>query len=418
MNRTISTPSIPTFESNGKYYMVLFIFWPFLAFIIALINYSQKEARNVVYIFLIYYGLTFVIGDTGVDAERYAMHLKDTVGLPFSDFFKILGGLYTDTTVDIVEPLVTFIVSRFTGNHGILFAVWAALFGFFYLKSINLLHDQYRENSGWDAHIFMIFFIMIIPITTVSGVRMTIAAWIFFYGAYHAILYRKPWYLLLALSASLMHWSFITANAILFIYFFAGNRNFIYLPLVIVSFVVPSMISPLFQSLAMFSGGEIQNRYEGYSSEGYIQGMEQSAESASWFLILSSNLVFYYLLAVIVIIQLLNRNQEKERADRNLFSFLLLFLAFVNFGKVIPTFGGRFSLIFFLFATLYIFRYFLKYSGDKLNFITWIGLFPMALYTAVAFRNGMESISVFLFSPGLGVPLLAPALSLADLFFH
>lgn len=418
MNRAKASLSFPTFETHGKYYLVLFIFWPFLAFITALINYNQKEARNVVYFFLIYYGLTFVIGNTGVDAERYAIRLQETVGVPFSEFFNILGGLYTETTVDVIEPLVTFIISRFTDNHGIYFGVWAALFGFFYLKSINLLYDEYQENTNWNAHIFLIFFIMIIPITTVSGVRMTIAAWIFFYGAYHAILYRKHWYLLLALSASLMHWSFFTANAILLIYYFAGNRNFIYLPLVVVSFVVPHIVSPLFQSLAMMTGGEIQSRYEGYSSEGYIQGQALSAESASWFLNLSNDLVFYFLLGAILIIQLLYRNQEKERADKNLFSFLLLFLAFINFGRVIPTFGGRFSLIFFLFATLYIFRYFLKYPGNKLNFITWVGLFPMALYTAVAFRNGMESLSVFLFSPGLGVPLLAPAISLADLFFH
>ena len=418
MNRTIPSPALPTLESNGKYYLVLFIFWPFLAFVTALINYSQKEARKVVYIFLVYYGFTFVLADTGVDAERYAEHLKDIVGVPFSDLFNFAGGLYTETNVDIIEPLVTFIISRFTDSHGVLFGVYAAMFAFFYLKSINLLYKQYQENTNWNAHIFLIFFIMIIPITTVSGVRMTIAAWIFFYGAYHAILHRKAWYLLLALSASLMHWSFFTANGILLIYYFAGNRNFIYLPLVIVSFVLPQIVSPLFQSLAVMSGGEFQNRYEGYASEGYIQGQAESAESASWFLVLSGELVFYFLLAAIVIIQILNWRQEKDKADKNLFSFLLLFLAFINFGRIIPTFGGRFSLIFYLFATLYIFRYFVKYTGNKLNFLTWAGLFPMALYTAVIFRNGMESMSVFLFSPGLGVPLLAPALSLADIFFH
>ncbi|MCK5691813.1 MAG: EpsG family protein [Bacteroidales bacterium] len=418
MNTSISTPSMPSFESNGKYYLVLFILWPFLAFIMAIINYSQKEARKVVYIFLIYYGLSFVIGEVGVDAERYAEGLRYTARMPLSDFFSIFSGLYTDGSVDIVEPLVTFIVSRFTTNHGVLFGVWAALFGFFYLRSINLIHDQYQKNPGWHAQIFMIFFIMIIPITAVSGVRMTIAAWIFFYGAYHAILQRKIWFLVLALSASMMHWSFITANAILLIYYFAGNRNILYVPLLVVSFIAPTLVSPVFQSMALMSGGEIENRYEGYSNEAYIEGIEESYEGASWFLDLSNNLIFYYLIAVLAIIQIFQRRHMQDKSDKNLFSFLLLFLAFVNFGLVIPTFGGRFQLVFYLFATLYVFRYFVKDSVNKLSIITWLGLFPMALYSAVIFRVGMESINVWLFSPVFGVPLLAPALSLGEMLFY
>lgn len=417
MNKTNTSPSLPSFETHGKYYLVLFLLWPFLAFLSALMNYSQKEARKVVYFFLIYYGLTFVIGDLGVDAERYAENLIYTARLPWSEFFAIFSGLYSESALDVVEPIVTFFVSRVTTNHGVLFGVWAAIFGFFYLKSINLLYAEYQKNPGWNAQIYLIFFFMIIPITAVSGIRMPIAAWIFFYGAYNAILYRKAWYLLLALSASLMHWSFLTANAILLIYFFAGNRNIIYLPLVVLSFVRPRLIAPVFQALALFSGGEIENRYEGYSNELYIEGIEESYEGASWFLDLSNNLIFYYLLGALFLIQLFNRKHMQDKMDRNLFSFLLLFLAFVNFGLVIPTFGGRFQLVFFLFATLYIFRYSVKLPSGRLDILTWLGLFPMALYSAVIFRVGLESINVFLFSPIFGVPLLAPAVSIAKYLF-
>jgi len=417
MNKTTTTLPLPSYETHGRYYVLLFILWPFLAFITALLNYEHKDARKVVYIFLIYYGLTFVIGDLGVDAERYAINLQYTAQQPFSEIWRIIGGLYTDTTVDIVEPLVTFIVSRFTTSHGVLFAVWAAIFGFFYLRSINLLHDQFQQNPNWNSQIFLIFFFMVIPITTISGVRMPLAAWVFFFGAYNAILYRKPLFLLVALSASFVHWSFITANGILLIYYFAGNRNIIYLPLLALSFVRPGLVAPLFQSLAMFSGGEFENRYEDYSSEAYISGIRESYEGASWFLSLSNDLVFWFLIGAIALIIIFGGKHMKSKPDRNLFSFLLLFLAFVNFGKVIPTFGGRFQLLFLMFASVYVFRYFLHMPSKKLNFITWAGLFPMALYIAVIMRVGMISINVWLFSPGLGVPLFAPAMALSDLLF-
>ena len=60
----------------------------------------------------------------------------------------------------------------------------------------------------------------------------------------------------------------------------------------------------------------------------------------------------------------------KENSEKNLFSFLLLFLSFVNFGMPIPSFGERFQALFFLFATMYIFLFFLKLPGNRIYLIT------------------------------------------------
>jgi hypothetical protein len=420
MNKGISSQLFPVPVSNSKHYLLLFLLWPFLAFITALINYSQKESRKVVYLFLIYFGLTYVINaKVYFDAAGYAMQLKADAALPFSDFFKIVGGLYTtDTSVDIVGPLISFIVSRFTSDHRILFAVYAAVFGFFYLKNIDLLYNRYKENPGLNVLIHLAFFIVILPITAINGFRMWTAAWIFFFGAYHVILHRDARYLLIALGSSLVHWSFLSANIILIIYFFAGNRNFIYFPIAIASFVLPQFMAPVFQLISLRLGGALQGRFETYSSEDYIIVRQENFEQASWFLRIGNDLVFYYLLLAIIVIQLKSRSLMNEKAERNLFSFLLLFLSFVNFGKGIPSFGGRFQIIFFLFATLYVFLYLLKLPGNRINLLTVVGLFPMVLYAAIAFRQGSGSINAWIFTPGLGLPLFTPILSIADLIFH
>ena len=180
MNQTVD--KILHFPANrSKHYLVLFIVWPFASFITALINYRQREAKKVVYLFLIYYGLTFVNNNPYVDAYRYALTFKENALLPFSEFLNIVGGLYSDTTVDIIEPLISFIVSRFTSNYSFYFAVWAALFGFFYLKSINLLYEKHSERPGWNTLILLIFFILILPVTSITGIRMWTAAWILFW---------------------------------------------------------------------------------------------------------------------------------------------------------------------------------------------------------------------------------------------
>jgi hypothetical protein len=89
----------------------------------------------------------------------------------------------------------------------------------------------------------------------------------------------------------------------------------------------------------------------------------------------------------------------------------------VNFGKPIASFGSRFQIIFYLFATLYVFIYYTKQSGTKINLLTLVGLFPMLLYVAVTFRIGSESINAWLLTPGFGLPLVVPALSIADFLF-
>lgn len=417
MNLALSKTFFPVSETNSKHYLLLFLLWPFLAFITAILNYSQKESRRVVYIFLIYYGFVMVTSP-GIDSFTATLRFYDYALLPFSDFFKMVGGLYSDSTLDIVQPLITFLISRFTTYPGFLFAAFAALFGWFYIKSINQLHNHYIKNPGINAQIHLAFFALIIPVTMINGFRMYTAAWIYFYGAYFAILNKDARYLLFAVLSSFVHFSYILASIVLIIYFFAGNRNVIYLPLAVASFFVPQLFAPLIQSFSQRLSGGFEARYEDYSSEYYIQAVQEGYANAAWFMSLFNALVFYYLLFAIMFIKVRFGNLMQGKEERNLYSFLLLFLSYVNFGKVIPTLGGRFQTIFLLFATLYVFMYFLKLPGKKIHLLTLIGLFPMLLYIAVRFRQGADTINAWIFAPGMGVPLLAPGLSLAELIFH
>lgn len=407
-----------TTEVSSKNYLLLFVIWPFLALITAFMNYSDKAAKKVVYFFLIYYGLTFFISaDSFNDAARYSLSLKANASLPFKDIFKVIGGLNSDTSIDIIDPLISFIVSRITSHYSLLFAVYAAIFGFFYLKSINLLYNRYKDNPGWNALVHLIFFAAILPITAINGFRMWTAVWIFFYGAYHVILFRDTRFLLITFFAPLVHWSFVIPNAILLIYFFVGNRNIFYLPLVLASFVLPQFMTQYFSLISLKLGGSLQNRYEMYSDSSYVAGVQESAADLSWFMKIGSDLVFYYLLLVIIVARLKSRSLDRDKAAENLFSFLLLFLAFVNFGMGIPSLGVRFRMVFFIFATLYIFMYLVRFPGKKINVLTLIGLFPMLLHTAIAFRQGSDSINAWILSPFLGLPLLTSGVSVASLLF-
>jgi hypothetical protein len=414
-SRSVALPSLDT-----KNYLILFLLWPFLACITAILNFGQKEARSIVYAFLVYYGLTFVVGNEGIDASRIAMTLKMNAMLPFSDIFRIIGGVYaTDTTVDIVEPLISFVVSRITEDHRLLFGTFAALFGYFYVRSLNLLFEEAKNNFGWNSLIFIIFLASVLPVTSINGFRMWTAAWIFFYGAYHVILFKDARFLILTFSACLVHFSFLTANLVLLIYFFAGNRNLIYIPLVLLSFIVPNLIEPLIQSsFGAFGSAALQARVQMYTDTAYVQLRQESVMQDAWFLRIGSDMVLYYLLLAIVVVRYRMKNSVQNQPSENLFSFLLLFLAFVNFGMPIPSFGGRFMILFFMFATLYVFRFFVGNDSPRIDILTLVGLFPMLLFTAITFRQGSETMNAWLFAPGFGIPWLVPELTVFEVLFQ
>lgn len=410
---------LPHSTSIGRYYIYLFVLWPFVAFITAISNYNRKESKMVIYSFLVYYGLNYVLDITGyTDAVRYSAHLKEIAALPLSDFFRVVGGFSNgEASLDFIEPLISFLVSRFTTDHRLLFGAYAAIFGFFYLKSVSFAYECCRKNPGWNSMIHLIFFIVILPVTYINGVRMWTAAWIFLYGAYNVILNRDPRYFLITAGSVLMHWSFLSANAILAIYYFAGNRNIFYLPLAIASFILPGLLSSVFQRASLFLGGGLQGRFEMYSDESYGLTVQAMAQEASWFLKIGYDLVIFYLFAASLILHYSFSARMNSKAERNLFSFLLLFLAFVNFGKEIPSFGERFQILFFLFGTLYLIIFYSKMPGKKLDYLSLVGLFPMALYAGIVFRQGVDSINAWLFTPILGLPLYMPALSIGELLF-
>jgi hypothetical protein len=401
--------------TSSKNYLLLFIVWPFLAFITALANYSNKEARAIVYLFIVYYGLCYYIGQTYMDSYAYVLKLQENASLPMSGFLNIFGDLYTNSSLDIIEPLISFFISRFTSDYSFLFAAYAALFGFFYLKSINLLYFHYKTNPNWNALIFLVFFALILPVTTINGVRMWTAAWAFFYGAYQVIIYRKSWYLLLSVGSCLIHWSFISANAILLLYYFIGNRNLIYLPVTIASFIFPGAFLPILTRFTV--GGSVQNRIAGYINPDYISGVQESMEQVRSIVNFRYDFVFYYFILIIFLIKAIEINKLKDKFENDLFSFILLFLAFVNFGHGIPSFGGRFRIVFLLFAVAYVLHFLTKMRGTWSTLITFIGLIPMTLYVLVELRIGAEVINAWTFLPGFGMPLFVPGVSLAELFF-
>jgi hypothetical protein len=409
-------PNRLTLSKSNKGLFILFFIWPFAAFLMALSNYQQKDARRIMYFFLIYYGFTFAAANLAMDSRGFEETLKQTAALPFSEFYEIIVGFYAvDTSVDIIQPFIVFVVSRITDDSRFLFAVFAAVFGYFYLKSIDPLYSQYKRRPNRNALVHLVFFVLLIPIFEINGFRFWTAAWVFFYGAYHLVLYGDKKFLLFTFLAAFIHFSFLTVNIVLIAYVFLGNRNLIYYPLMVISFIVPELFASQINQLASLLPGGLEAKYVAYSNQEYGKQIAEGALQAKWFMKWPRLVVLYYLVFSLLFIQIKYRKWVTSRYMNNLFSFTLLLLSFSNFLKYIPTLG-RFQSIFFLFGIAYLIHFFELFGKRNLHILTKIGFLPMLIVVIVVLRVGLETMNVWVFAPW-PFALFAPGIPVAPLIF-
>ena len=162
---------------------IFFLVSPFLGFIQAFKYYKEDWAKNSVWLFVIFYGYTMFRPEI-MDSTRYVVNLINLYNRPMTwDIF--IANFYSDDTgtVDIYQPLVTFILSRFTKDGNILFAVFGIVYGYFYSRNIWLILDLCKgAKIEWKLWVVIISFICVLGFWNLNGVRMWTAA--------HVILWR------------------------------------------------------------------------------------------------------------------------------------------------------------------------------------------------------------------------------------
>jgi len=383
--------------------LLIFLIWPFGAFLYAISKFHKKEAKNIVYLFLILFGLTFVLGNEKLDSFRYAQYFQDMSKFSFSDFKRIFASfLLSEKTLDLAQPIISFIVSRITNDYHLLFGVIAAIFGYFYLKSTSIVHKQYYENKSRLALLFLLFFALIInPIFNINGYRFWIATWVFFLGAYHLISSKEKKYILLSFLAVFFHFSFVIPNLVLLIYLFLGNRNKLYYIFLIISVFISDIIFQLFPSVISYLDVGIAAKVGRYANvdqmEKIAEHTEWAIEQGKWYLYLPGKLTFYYITFSFLY---LNYKYKKFRYTielKNLFSFSLLLLAFANTVSFIPSMG-RFRTIFLLFGLSFIIGLLTTSKIKKNNWLLIVGLIPFSLNLITVIRLGLDLLNPWLFT--------------------
>jgi hypothetical protein len=374
---------------------VFFIFSPFIGLIQAFKHYNEKWAKNSLWLFVIFYGYTMFRPDT-MDSSRYVLKLQELYNTPLS-WSAFSNSFYSDQgdTIDIYQPLVTYLLSLFTDNGNILFAVFGIVFGYYYSRNVWLLIDQIKDKKmNKTLWLLVIAFACVIGFWNLNGVRMWTAAHMFFYGAFQLIVNRKKKGLFIAIASMLVHFSFIIPIAILLFYITIKIPWRILYFFFIASFFISALNMDVIRArIESVAPSFLLPKVSSYTSDEYVEVVTDDLAMANWYIAYYSKFLSWFLVILITSIYFSKTKWDKyPKSFSSLFGFTLLFLTIGNITSLLPS-GNRYLLVAQLFGITLLFMYYINYENKKFNMRLLLLTPLLVMYVLVSIRMSFDTIT-------------------------
>lgn len=330
-------------EKRKIHHIVLFLLWPFFSMVVTLKNWDKKWLRNIFWLFCIYYGYTFVVSTPEIDAYRYIELFKDLSRNTYTLREFIIYLFSGDTRyVDILNPLVSFILSRFTSDGRILLAGYGMIFGFFYSRNLWYLLDRVSFSNSYLTILFVLVFALLDPIWKLGAFRFNTAIHIYLYGLLPFLIEGKTKRLWVSVLSIFVHFSFFAPVLILIFYILLGNKQYLYFIFLVLSFFISEIDIDFFRSIFNKLPDIFKVKAEGYMTVDSYQNQLAIAERTNWY-IRNYMSILKYLSTTFIIVIFINKDYyyNCNKIIRNLWCYTSLFYAFSNVLYLLPQ-GVRF----------------------------------------------------------------------------
>ena len=329
---------------------IITLLWPFFGLIHTLINFRSVHTKNIIWIFSAFYGLTMIMPEANMDHdliryERAFQNMVDQRHLPFWDIFSepFNQGIYS--AADVYLILLNLVVSRITGDFRIFLMTVAIVFGYFYSRNITLIFDHYRPSHVRSYAILLIASIMLLyPFWSIGGYRFVTAAMIFSYGLLHFKVLNKKRYLIFILISPLVHFTMALGVVAFIIYSIIGDRLWLYIILLLVSFAFLRVNPENLNSQAELAPIFLQGKIKGYTSQDYLKMVTNNTSIENWYVrghFISLQGSVLILLALFLI---KSEYYLTEILSKTLLCFGLFLYAISNFITSVPG-GSRFTVM-------------------------------------------------------------------------
>jgi hypothetical protein len=389
-------------DKNNKNSIILFLIWPFFALTFAIRNYKSEWAKNIVWLFVIFHGYTLTVhsetAEGSIDANRYKLQLSEMAGQEMS-FNNFTALLYSDDTeyLDIFQPILIFLISRFTTNHHILFAIFGLIFGFFYSRNLWYLIGRAGPQIKSVNIPIILTFAFIVGFWEINGFRFWTATLVFFYGVFPFLFEGKKKYLLFSVLSIFIHFSYLFPVLIFLIYLALGKRtNFFFVLFFASMFLKELNLSVIGDYLSNNLPEIFLPRVKGYTNEEYAKEIADTYLTANWYAVIYKDILKWVIVGFMTVIffkgrKYINRNKNFE----SIFSFTLFLYAISNTFSLIPS-GGRFLYLANLFAFAFILLYVQFAPGvATIKRLITLSVPALILYCLVSVRIAFDTMGFF-----------------------
>lgn len=322
--------------------VLLFLFNPFLSSINSLVNFKEKHALTFLYFWFIIFGIGLVANNEAADSYRNVERFKNQV-LTWQEYkFEVQDyfSFQTDTK-DLYVLTVNFIVRQFTDNYHWEYLVFAIIFGFFYIRSLNYIVPHLSNSAS--SYILLFLFCFSNPIFNINGVRFWTAAWIGVYALFKIFIDKKYIYYLLLAITPFIHGSFYIWIVMVVIAQFVPQIRNIWIILYVLSIFISlgsqvSQLTTYSDLLPTF----MNNYLMLYVDNDELIAFYEMKDVPLYARIL--NTLPSVILTVLTLLLAFQQKgiEHKKDAYYSLIDRYLVIATLVNFSSVVPTVGVRY----------------------------------------------------------------------------
>ena len=333
---------------NRKHFLLLWLLNPFLSGLFLLRNFGSSTQIIPYLLLSFFFGFSFVLDPNSLaDSARYSQQFK-TLYADSPSFTDYMANLYDEegSKLDLYQPIVTWLLSQFTGNSQWLFGTFALVFGFFWFKSLLLIRAIMPVHLGGLLLLSLLVLALINPIWNINGVRMWTAVQAFFYGLLLVNLKQDKkgyWFLVLSM---FIHFSLSIALVVYVLFRILPSKNLtilygIYLITFFLAEVDLGVLRGYFEQLPSF----LQSR-KSYLGDEYAAGLIVSKQALAVHIVLYNILLKYIAVSLISWLFITHFYKQKGLNSEfsNWFAIVLFFSSFTNLASQIPS-GGRFAVL-------------------------------------------------------------------------
>lgn len=322
-----------------------FLFLPMLSLIIVIKNYREKWAKNIVWAFTAFYAYHFSAPNEGADINSYIGKFYRYSNQNFT-IPNFIASLYAEDskTLDVIEPLISYLTSQVTSDHKILLLLYGIIYGFFFSRNVWFFIDKTRGKLKLQAISVLVLFVVQIGIWQLNGFRFWCAAQIYIYAVIHIFFVNKIKGYLFLISSALMHLGMLLPILILILFrLIKLPTYFFFIFYCITFFLVELDLSVVREAINNYAPAFVTGKLDAYTSEAYVEVLGEKLDnySVSYKItkLIRSGLVLFFIITLY-----LNRSSFKENKIHILFPFFLLLGGIANIVSQIPS-GGRYVIL-------------------------------------------------------------------------